>query len=78
MPLWLRNFTFKKIQEHYEGEQQANQKAQGKGTSAGNIKETRDLLKKAASQDPRTKFKGKTPYMANPDFATVGKRPSKK
>ena len=43
MPIWLRNFTFRKIQEHYEKEQEAYDNAgKGKGTtvmdSSGNIK----------------------------------------
>ena len=43
MPIWLRNFTFKKIREHYEKEQEAYESSKGgKGTtvmdSNGNIK----------------------------------------
>ena len=42
MPIWLRNFTFKKIQEHYAKEQEAYDNANNKGTtvmdSSGNIK----------------------------------------
>ena len=42
MPIWLRNFTFKKIAEHYKKEQEAHDKASNKGTtvmdSSGNIK----------------------------------------
>tara|TARA_R110000796_G_scaffold32407_2_gene84901 strand:+ start:704 stop:877 length:174 start_codon:yes stop_codon:yes gene_type:complete len=33
MPIWLRNFTFKKIQEHYQKEKDAYDKANKKGTT---------------------------------------------
>jgi len=33
MPIWLRNFTFQKINEHYEKEQEAYDKANKKGTT---------------------------------------------
>lgn len=29
-PIWLRNFTFRKIQDHYEKEQEEYDKAKGK------------------------------------------------
>lgn len=29
MPIWLRNFTFQKIKEHYDKESEAYEKAQG-------------------------------------------------
>lgn len=35
MPIWLRNFTFKKMKEHYDKEAAEMKKAQGK-TSTGN------------------------------------------
>ena len=41
MPIWLRNFTFKRIQEHYEKEQEAYNNVNSKGTTvmdpSGNI-----------------------------------------
>ena len=33
MPIWLRRFTFKEIQEFYEKEQESYKKATQKGTS---------------------------------------------
>ena len=30
MPIWLRNFTFKKLQDHYQKEQEAIDKSQNK------------------------------------------------
>jgi hypothetical protein len=33
MPIWLRNFTFKKIQEHYQKEKEAYDKTNKKGTT---------------------------------------------
>ena len=33
MPIWLRRFTFKEIQEFYEKEQESYKKANQKGTS---------------------------------------------
>ena len=30
MPIWLRNFTYKKLQDHYEKEQEAINKSQNK------------------------------------------------
>ena len=31
MPIWLRNFTFKKMKEHYDNEAAEIKKSQGKG-----------------------------------------------
>ena len=36
-PIWLRTFTYKKINEHYENEQEEYDKAKGK-TKGGNVK----------------------------------------
>lgn len=59
MPIWLRNFTFKRIQEHYEKEQEAYDNAKGgKGTtvmdSSGNI-----TAPEYAQQAVQNKRKGK-------------------
>ena len=32
MPIWLRKFTFTKLQEHYENQAKELQKTQGKST----------------------------------------------
>ena len=36
-PIWLRNYTFQKMNEHYEEESKAYKKASGKSTSPGSI-----------------------------------------
>jgi len=33
MPIWLRNFTFNKMKEHYDKEAEATKKISGKGKS---------------------------------------------
>ncbi len=37
MPIWLRNFTFNKIKEHYDEESQEMKKAQGKSSGAKTV-----------------------------------------
>jgi len=37
MPIWLRNFTFNKMREHYEKEAAEMKKAQGKGGNATTV-----------------------------------------
>lgn len=34
MPIWLRNFTFQKMNEYYEKEKEEIQKAKGKGKAS--------------------------------------------
>lgn len=36
MPIWLRTFTFKNIQEYYEKEKASYEKSQGKSKLTGN------------------------------------------
>jgi hypothetical protein len=36
MPIWLRNFTYRNIQEFYQKEKEAYEKAQGKSQLKGN------------------------------------------
>lgn len=33
MPIWLRNFTYKKITDHYQSEKESYEKANQKGTT---------------------------------------------
>jgi hypothetical protein len=40
MPIWLRNFTFKKMREHYDNEAEASKKAQGKSSSGTTVIDT--------------------------------------
>ena len=37
MPIWLRNFTFKKMKEHYDKEADEMKKAQGKSSSGNTV-----------------------------------------
>lgn len=39
MPIWLRNFTFNKIKEHYEKQNEEMKKSQGGGNSRTAIKD---------------------------------------
>jgi len=36
-PIWLRNFTFKKMNDHYEKEKEAYDKASGKSKLGNNV-----------------------------------------
>ena len=50
MPIWLRNFTMKRISEFYE-EQNKVMKGKGKGgTTTNDINEARSILQKAQQQ----------------------------
>jgi len=56
MPIWLRNFTFQKVNEHYEKEQEAYDKANKKGTTvidrSGIVKDP-SVMSKPSSSKPR-------------------------
>lgn len=39
MPIWLRNFTFKKLEEHYKKQEEANNK------SSNQLKNTKEILR---------------------------------
>ena len=54
MPIWLRNFTFKKIQEHFE---EKNKSANN--TSSNDLEKGRDILKQAQRSDPANAQKHK-------------------
>tara|TARA_R110000796_G_scaffold4716_5_gene18020 strand:- start:1285 stop:1536 length:252 start_codon:yes stop_codon:yes gene_type:complete len=47
MPIWLRNFTFNKIREHY-----SEKNKQNSGTSTNDLEQGRDILRKAQQSDP--------------------------
>jgi len=77
MPIWLRNFTYKKIIDHFEEKNKANS-----GTSTNDLEKGRDILKQAQRQDPgnaqRNKYMDKfnpttpspAPKVNIPDFVT--------
>tara|TARA_B110000046_G_C12836286_1_gene331626 strand:- start:459 stop:659 length:201 start_codon:yes stop_codon:yes gene_type:complete len=37
MPIWLRNFTFNKMKEHFDSENEQMKKAQGKSSSGTTV-----------------------------------------
>ena len=73
MPMWLRNFTFKKISDHFEEQNKKNS-----GTSTNDLEKGRDILKQAQRQDPANaqrskyidKFSKSSPKPNVPDFVT--------
>jgi hypothetical protein len=73
MPIWLRNFTFKKISDHFDEKNKQNS-----GTSTNNLEKGRDILKQAQRSDPANaqrnkyvdKFSKPTPKVNVPDFVT--------
>ncbi len=74
MPIWLRNFTFKKISDFYE-EQNKSQS----GTSTNDLEKGREILKQAQRNDPanaqKDKYIEKFPKASQktkiPDFVTT-------
>tara|TARA_R100001163_G_C4905754_1_gene92300 strand:+ start:197 stop:406 length:210 start_codon:yes stop_codon:yes gene_type:complete len=59
MPIWLRNFTFQRIQSHYAEEAEAVKKAQSGRSSAKSIttdgKVTAPEFLKSAKSSPKSK-----------------------
>ena len=78
MPIWLRNFTFKKIQEHFQ-----EKNKQSSNTSTNDLERGRDILKQAQRSDPanaqKHKYMDKFPKTSTkptiksnvPDFVTT-------
>ena len=74
MPIWLRNFTYKKISDHFE----AQNKAQS-GTSTNDLEKGREILKQAQRSDPANaqkdkyieKFSKPSQKVKIPDFVTT-------
>lgn len=60
MPIWLRNFTFQKVNEHYEKEQEAYDKANKKGTTvidrSGIVKDPSVMGKSSKPQSRRVTY----------------------
>jgi hypothetical protein len=73
MPMWLRAFTYKKIAEHHENQNKAQN-----GNTANDMEKGRDILKQAQRQDPANaqknrysdKFTKSSPKSNVPDFIT--------
>ena len=45
MPIWLRNFTFNKMMEHYDKEEAAMKKAQGKSSGGSTVIDSEGKVK---------------------------------
>ena len=45
MPIWLRNFTFNKMMEHYDKEAAAMKKAQGKSSGGSTVIDSEGKVK---------------------------------
>ena len=73
MPIWLRNFTWKKMNEYYE--EQNKQSKSSNPNSTNDITKAKELIAKAHKSDPRTNYK---PTQPKPDFVTTSKRPLRK
>ena len=60
MPIWLRNFTFQKVNEHYQKEQEAYDKANKKGTTvidrSGIVKDPSVMKKSSNPQSKRVTY----------------------
>ncbi len=78
MPIWLRNFTFKKIQDHFEAKNKASQ-----GTSTNDMNRAKEILQQAQRNDPANAQKAKysdrvkspnQPKVNVPDFVTQAKK----
>ena len=64
MPIWLRTFTFKKIQNHYAEEAEAIKKARGKSSSGTSV--TTD----GKVTSPEFLSKAKSPSTSKPTYTT--------
>lgn len=73
MPMWLRKFTFKKIQDHYEQKAQ-----QASGTSTDDMNEMRKTLQQAQQNRPSQPQQKSSPNVKVPDFVTTTKKASRK
>ena len=78
MPIWLRNFTFKKIQDHFEAKNKAAQ-----GTSTNDMDRAKEIMKQAQRNDPANAQKAKytdrvktpnQPKVNIPDFVTQARK----
>jgi hypothetical protein len=71
MPIWLRNFTFKKMSKYYKEEQEAQS---GKNpNTTNNLDKAREILQKAHKQNPKnkpSKDNNPTPQPKTPDFVS--------
>ena len=68
MPIWLRNFTFMKISDFYEKENEATKKAQGKSGSSKSV--TTD----GKVTSPEFLKNAKQPQSSKPNYTTKASR----
>tara|TARA_R100001377_G_scaffold80128_1_gene58764 strand:+ start:214 stop:579 length:366 start_codon:yes stop_codon:yes gene_type:complete len=71
MPIWLRVFTWTKINEHYEKEQENSNKSSNPNTT-NDMNRVRDILKKSETQTPKSQPQNKQLNKVNkpPSFPT--------
>lgn len=72
MPLWLRKFTFNKMNSHF---QELN--SEKSGTSTNDLNEARSILQKAQNQSSPQQ-KNTQPKVKVPDFVTSTRKTSQK
>ena len=73
MPLWLRKFTFNKLNSHFE-----NQNKQKSGTTTDDLNEARSILQKAGKRGGPSPQQSRTtkPTVKVPDFVTSNRKTS--
>jgi hypothetical protein len=77
MPIWLRNFTFKKIEAfHQDQNKQSSTHSTGKGnkTTTNDLNQATNILKQAQKSDPRTKGSPSPNQIKIPDFVTQARK----
>jgi len=73
MPMWLRNFTYKKITDYFDEKNKAQN-----GNSSNDLEKGREIMKQAHRSDPANanknkyadKFSKASPKVNLPDFIT--------
>tara|TARA_R110002060_G_scaffold19838_1_gene27101 strand:+ start:380 stop:589 length:210 start_codon:yes stop_codon:yes gene_type:complete len=68
MPIWLRNFTFKKINDHYIKENEEIKKAQGKSSKG------KSLTTEGKVTSPEFLKNVKPPPSSSPSYTTKASR----
>ena len=77
MPIWLRNFTFKRLEQFYKDQNQntgTHPTGKGSTTSTNDINQATNILKKAQRSDPRSKGSPSPNQITVPDFVTQAKK----
>ena len=79
MPIWLRNFTFKKLEQFYkeQGKQSGtttHSTGRGNKTTTNDLNQATNILKQAQKSDPRAKGSPSPNQVKVPDFVTQAKK----